>query len=244
MTRETNILKPDSSGLLLSSSQRTLTAIGGAYQLQLQEDGDLVVSRKDETGTRHKQWSAGTGATWCGMQKGIHTLMFEDDGRLIVLAKTEGKPSLVVWHSNLLHECNDAMSKITSSGSTDALNTSVLSLDNHGTLEIVRNGASMCTIYKQEEDTPNGRLAVVVSGLYRSNAIACSSHIDLIKSWNGTGVDVFFYTFLDTTIKADDQEKAIRECYGEYLKELAIMPEEYETMNPEIYTSAVRRPSE
>ncbi|CZR67881.1 uncharacterized protein PAC_17780 [Phialocephala subalpina] len=236
-SRKINILKSDVSGLLLSSSKRTLKAPGGAYQLELQEDGDLVVSTKDQRGawTRHIKWSAGTGATCCGMQKGIHTLLFENDGRLVVLAKNENKPALVVWHSNLLLECQNAMLKIGETGSADKASTSVLSLDDQGTLEIVRDGSPMCAIYKEEKDVADGRLAVVISGLYRSNAIVCSSHIDLIKSWNGTGVDVFFYTFFDDrAVKADVQEKAIRECYGEYLKDLAIVEEEYETMAPEL----------
>jgi hypothetical protein len=71
-------------------------------------------------------------------------------------------------------------------------------------------------------------MALLISGLYRTNAHVCESHVEyLAKNPDAESVDIFVYAlYEEKDIKLEitpaDLETAIRKCYGRYLKKVTV----------------------
>jgi hypothetical protein len=71
-------------------------------------------------------------------------------------------------------------------------------------------------------------MAVLISGLYRTNEHVCRSHVDYIaKNPSAEIVDIFAYILIEDGDLSEERtfetiENGIRECYGHYLKKLTL----------------------
>ena len=149
-----------------------------------------------------------------------HALFLTDDGLLIIQAGSgNGEWPDIRWHSWMLGRC------------VQNLNTegpSAMTIANTGELQI-RKGAQgdgdvLCAIYSpNRSQEPEGRLALVITGLYRNNNELCNTHVKrVVKTWPGEAVDVFVYTYYENADEKAAMTNAITSCYGSNLRALQI----------------------
>jgi hypothetical protein len=186
----------------------------------------------------------------CGTREWNHTIALDSSGRLAVIAVNKGA-SVRLWHSFLLKRCVrnvpedfdwEALEHGKGLGDDDGEQR--VELSNTGKLAMRDGrGDEVCVIHEEGLDRlgdsrdglngqqrnvqnaaqqPRGRLAVVVSGLYRSNARTCKTHVEqLSAAWAGS-TDFFVFTYAEKEMQ-NEIETAIRECYGSLLKGLQIV---------------------
>ena len=212
------------------------------HRLILDEDGNLRLQRKDIRGDWENTWTSMTGSERHTSQAGTNFVTADNDGVLRVQVVTNHQKQnkklakvITVWHSDMLAQCKNGETADTAYSLHTAWPSSLPSereagmirLHNNGQLEVHSQvtGAS-CVIH--QGDAPSldeteqwGRLAVIVTGLYRTLNETCHSHMDkVITPWAGTGADVFIYTYHTTDDAAERQSQLdlLHACYGSHLK--------------------------
>lgn len=231
----TTIIPADDGGVLLSSSNVSTTTFASpnrAYTLKLRPDGDLVLTHNDDAGS-HPVWSTGTGDNHAkGGHKVVFTTDVEGHTRMELRRKKKDEDWHIVWHSDL-----DPICKRTGvgedgkhhKGSHDAHSTRQFVLSDNGTLRI----AGLCNLYTPPSQQNKQRsLAVLVSGLYRTNNVTCYTQVkNLIQDHPSfKRVDVFariLYEDKDLTElnrTAESIEAEVKDCYGKYLKTVTVVP--------------------
>ena len=212
------------------------------HRLFLNEDGNLQLQRKDARGDWETTWNPMTGSEHHTSQAGTNFVIVDADGVLRVQVVTNhqkhNKDSAkvkTVWHSDMLAQCNNGETADTAytlpttwpSSLPSERESGMIRLHNNGRFEVhsQTTGAS-CVIH--QGDSPSldetdqwGRLAVIVTGLYRTLNETCHSHMSkVITPWAGTGADVFIYTYHTTDDAAERQAQLdlLHACYGSHLK--------------------------
>jgi len=241
-------------GVLFGLKDQTsqISSPNGQFQLSLQHTGDLALEQKSVLGNAWKRvWSTNTGTAINSAAKGRNLVTLDNHGTAHVMVQVVGAPEdvlLEVWHSGLLAQCQgismNAASAINDTVVTETEVLSALQLDNRGRLETRDfSGKTTCVLYAgpveaREDKEQYGRLAIVVAGLMRRLVETCPTHMDkVIRQWPGTGVDVFVTTYWnsDDPVVHQEQEQAIRTCYGDYLRDVQIM---YQADVEELFPSA------
>ncbi|CAF3796516.1 unnamed protein product [Adineta steineri] len=175
-----------------------------------------------------------TGDSW----PGEHIVNLTANGVLQVRAKptfmTEWKTT---WTSSLSAQCKK---------SSIASNIPILVIQNSGSLAIYAHKNSsekLCTLHREVIYQTNNmstkittgskgkspRLAIVIAGLFRTNTIACVSHVEkIIKKWqqkHDNLVDVFIFTYVQDAhlpgvpiVNKEAILAALKSCYKDNLK--------------------------
>lgn len=196
-----------------------ITSPNGVYKLALETEGGLRLTQKSLTDTYRSLWWTSTND---GFSDVSHSVWLEEDGRLSVRLRELGSEEWKIsWHSRMLDRCKNR--------STEGPKS--LTVSNAGELQIREGGDGegnvLCEIHGAEEgsEVPQGRLAVVVAGLYRNNYDVCAGHVsDIVNSWPGTEVRFFVYTYYDATINetAFSIKNKITSCYGQHLASVQV----------------------
>jgi hypothetical protein len=91
--------------------------------------------------------------------------------------------------------------------------------------EVVIHGR--CALFTPSPKS-TGKLAILVSGLYRTNALTCNTHIQyLAENPAAESVDIFAYVLYEPgdihdDVTIDTIEADIRQCYGPFLRTLTL----------------------
>ncbi|GAB7338396.1 hypothetical protein MBLNU457_4690t1 [Dothideomycetes sp. NU457] len=231
---------------LLWHEYRDIHSPDKGHRLRLNEDGMLQLQRKDSHFDQHlwtTLWEANTATENVSKFNGSNYVTLDPAGVLqvqIVLKEhkiegnsTDHEPELTtVWYSDMLKHC-DGHGTTISTVSTSA-NAPYIAIDNEGTVSVQNfRGQHTCTIYSGDPEQLHGadtwgRLAVVVSGLYRTLNTTCSNHMEkVINVWKGTGVDVFVYSYWEADEEAGEPARQrkleqLRSCYGEHVKDIVM----------------------
>lgn len=204
-----------------------------SHFLRLEKDGNLKLYRFVESGVHYNAteliWTLGSGNIDTKTIKNDNVMRLSEDGVLSVVQvfkqEKKGKrqsSEKLLWHSDLLPECK---SPDPHGGNVGQVEPKFNILADG---EIVIEGR--CSIYTPPKKTA-GKLALLVSGLYRTNAQVCKTHVEYIAENPGAErVDIFVYALYeekdvegDTTV--EDLEQSIRDCYGHYLRTLTLKAE-------------------
>ena len=206
------------------------------FILELEKNGDLKLKQSLQHqnvpfGVETKYWErdiwwTSTGDAW----PMSHQVILTPAGVLKVQLKDPKKTEWRdIWMSTLLDGCD-----ITQSDNNEP---AVLSLENSGALQIFKGMNVVCTlnteVYSHRNSTsvsPNGRLAVIVAGLFRSFPKRCETHMEkVIRKWPGKSVDIFIFTYIQDAhlpagqaVTKETIEDAIRKCYGNNLKGMSV----------------------
>jgi len=231
---------------LLWHGYRDIYSPDKGHRLRLNEDGMLQLQRKDSHFDQYvwtTLWEANTATENVTKFNGSNYVTLDPSGVLQVQIlleehKVEGnwtghEPELTtVWYSDMLKHC-DGHGTTISTAPTKA-DAPFIAIDNGGTLKVHNfRGQQTCTIHSGDPERLEGadtwgRLAVVVSGLYRTLNITCSNHMaNVINVWNGTGVDVFVYSYWEPNEEAGETARQrrleqLRTCYGEHVKDIVM----------------------
>jgi hypothetical protein len=217
-------LAPDSDGVLLSANHSSFASENGQYVLALGPKGDVVLSRH-QAEVRPLWW------TMTGDGHGEHKLVFEtpqDRLRLAVKANRHDDVCDTIWHSDMEPACRQAEP-------TGKSQDGRLVLSNRGRLSIDK----ICDLYVPVHDQEEERsLAVIVTGLYRTNHVACKSQMAHLISSHPSfkKIDVFAYVlYEEDDIKrnrtTESITEALRECYGDSLRTLDVIARKDEDVN-------------
>lgn len=213
-------------GLVLNDTITRFTSPNQRYVLQLEVAGNVVL--RDEQANVDLWWSnTGDGPAQA------HRMTLSEQGRLEIDSDNPPRrhqpPGTweTVWHSDFLLQCAESLSH---RGEQLGSEPSRLSLSNDGELAIEK----VCVIHKGRETSAtdmtggNGRLGLVVSGLYRTNKQACRSQMaKVVENPAFREVDVFVYALYENRdveigLDADIIEQDIRDCYGDKLREVTV----------------------
>ncbi|KAK2064742.1 hypothetical protein LY76DRAFT_500975 [Colletotrichum caudatum] len=242
------VLSPDADGALLSAGRPFFASPSGRYSLVLQGDGDLILNRMNADGTAHPVWWTGTG----DKSNGGRMLILEkqkDHFRIVVNAFLKNAWTMV-WHSDLEPGCKTQRNKVLGrregegesegegqGGSDSQLHSTGLLEMAPGQLELSDAGrlslAGVCDLYVSPMEREKERsLAVIVTGLYRTNHETCKTHMNnlIAKHPNFTRIDVFAYVLFEPAdidihhrTEASIRE-ALRKCYGSHLQTVDVIP--------------------
>lgn len=209
-------------GVILNQSKREVTASDASHSLRLEDDGNIALyrtfGRSNNNIDTRLLWSLGTGSN---EKKPQHVLRLSEDGVLEAVAqfKRDGHiQEQMLWHSNLIPEC-----KTPATPASPAKPPS-LRLTSEGEVHI----EGRCKVFAPPPSNSAGKLALLVSGLYRTNALVCKTHIQfLAKHPAAESVDIFAYMLYEPHDIHDDVtvesiEAGIRECYAPYLRTLTL----------------------
>jgi len=212
------------------------------HRLILDQLGNLCLERKDIRGAWETIWTPSTGSERHTAQAGTNFVTADPDGVLRVQTVTRHEKQhkadanvTTVWHSDMLAQCKNGETSETaySINTLWPLNVpsqsegGMIRLHNDGRFEVHSQltGAS-CVIHPGDSTSLDeaeqwGRLAVIVTGLYRTLNETCHSHMSkVVEPWAGIGVDVFIYTYHTTDDLAERQAQLdlLHACYGSSLK--------------------------
>ena len=231
---------------LLWHGYRDIYSPDKGHRLRLDEDGMLELQRKDAHFDQQvwtTLWEANTATEHVAKFNGSNYITIDPAGVLQVQVllqeqkvdgnETESTSDLTtVWYSDMLKHC-DGHGTLVATKTTRA-DAPFISIDNGGTLAVHNyRGQQTCTIYSGDPERLTGadtwgRLAVVVSGLYRTLNTTCSNHVEnVINAWNGTGVDVFVYSYWEPKEETGEQARQakleqLRSCYGDHVKDIVM----------------------
>ncbi|GAB7337879.1 hypothetical protein MBLNU457_4271t1 [Dothideomycetes sp. NU457] len=211
------------------------------HRLMLDQDGNLRLERKDIRGAWETTWTPSTGSEKHTAQAGTNFVTADPDGVLRVQTVTNHEKQhkadanvTTVWHSDMLAQCKNGNASETAYSVNTLWPASVLSESQGGMIRLHNNGrfevhsqltAASCVIHPGDSTSLDeaeqwGRLAVIVTGLYRTLNETCHSHMSkVIEPWAGTGVDVFIYTYHTTSDPTERQTQLdqLHTCYGSCL---------------------------
>lgn len=228
-------------GEVLNEKRPVVASQDRSHFLKLEHNGNVQLYRFIWTGNKQSEteviWSLGTG----NIERGYTDNMVRLDERGILyvvrlhkdkkvremgldslsnpLDKRDDVGEEVLWHSNLLPECKNPDEQVVASWPGDPR----FNINDQG--HIVIQGR--CTIWAPAKKNA-GRMALLISGLYRTNAWVCESHVEyLAKNPDAESVDIFVYALYEENdmvleITPADLEAAIRKCYGRYLKRVTV----------------------
>lgn len=209
-------------GVLLGAEvRREIASPDRSYLFELEDDGNIALYRNiswDGGNNKHLMWSFGTG----NIEKNVENIMrLSDDGTVSVIGLIKHEVNHVderlLWHSNLLPDCK--------APKNPPAPDSVPSFNITSKGEIIINGR--CKLFTPPAQSA-GKLALLVSGLYRTNRMTCKSHVDYIaKNPAAESVDIFVYVLYEDWDAHDGEsakklEDEIRACYGPNLRTLTV----------------------
>ncbi|CAF1049143.1 unnamed protein product [Adineta ricciae] len=229
----------------LNETHAELVSPNGRFVLRLEPSGNLrylEILQSDKLLPTHlfekSLFSTSTGDAWPGK----HIVTLQSNGILQVRVKTTFLSDWkTTWTSSLLPQCK----KLSTTHGFP-----VLSVADSGLLAIYFQHdriEHLCVLHPeiiyQSNTVPaqmttsskgkSPRLAMVIAGFFRSNTIACQSHVEkLIKKWqqmHGVSVDVFIFTYVQEAHlpnnKVVNNETILAElnkCYKDNLKGVRI----------------------
>ncbi|KAK2018238.1 hypothetical protein LZ32DRAFT_599654 [Colletotrichum eremochloae] len=232
----TAVLSPDAEGILLSAGTPFFTSPNGLHSLVLQDDGDLVLNRIGKDGIAHPVWWTGTGDKHSGGRMLIVDKQ-KDHFRIVVNAFLKNAWT-TVWHSDLMPGCKVGTNNILGGDGRDSepqttglleMTPGQLELSDQGRLSI----AGVCDLYVSPREREQERsLAVIVTGLYRTNHVTCQTHMDnlITKHSAFSRIDVFAYVLFepaDVDIHNRSEEtirEELRKCYSSHLRSVDVVP--------------------
>ena len=203
-------------GIILGYDRTDVTSPDDTHMLRLEGDGNLVLHRRGLGEKSRRLWWTGTGNF---QPRFRYVMKFDEDGivRIAALIKNNGKvDERVVWHSNFLPQCANATMP------TDS--PPRLMISNTGEIAI----RGRCTLFAPP--TSVGNMALLISGLYRTNNKTCESHMKhIVKNPAVKSADIFIHFLYEPHMVNDKVtpeviEKDIRRCYGPNLRDLVFRP--------------------